>query len=303
MTDLVPEEVRRLADRRQAARDAKDFEAADALRGRIRDLGFVVTDTAAGPSLDPAGTEAPNEPPPERVRPDQIVSLLDRAPDADASMHWIVEGWPEDVRRGIASFRRHAADLSVQHVVVDVTADGGEWPEADDLVLLRPGTGWADARNAGLVRSSGRVVAVVDGSVEALGDALAPLISALADPGVGVTGPFGIVTEELHHFNESEGPEVDAIEAYLMAFRRELLEGGLRFDRKFRFYRTADIELSFQVKNMGLRALVTPVPVERHEHRMWASTPEDRREQLSKRNFYRFLDRWRGRSDLTVAGG
>ena len=88
-----------------------------------------------------------------------------------------------------------------------------------------------------------------------------------------------------------------------MAFRRDLVAGGVRFDEKFRFYRTADIELSFQVKAMGLRATVTPAPVVRHEHRMWTSTPEDRRAALSKRNYYRFLDRWRGRFDLTVAGG
>ena len=34
---------------------------------------------------------------------------------------------------------------------------------------------------------------------------------------------------------------------------------------------------------------------------MWATTPEDERERLSKRNFYRFLDGWRGRTDLLVA--
>jgi len=78
---------------------------------------------------------------------------------------------------------------------------------------------------------------------------------------------------------------------------------GLRFDRGFKFYRTCDIELSFRVKDQGLRVVVTPVPVTRHEHRMWASTSEADRERLSKRNFYRFLDRWRGRHDLTVAGG
>jgi len=33
---------------------------------------------------------------------------------------------------------------------------------------------------------------------------------------------------------------------------------------------------------------------------MWTATPSDRRDQLSKRNFYRFLDRWRGRTDLLV---
>ena len=85
-----------------------------------------------------------------------------------------------------------------------------------------------------------------------------------------------------------------------MAFRRDLVITGTRFDEKFRFYRTADIELSFQVKARGLRATVTPIPVKRHEHRMWAATPEEERAKLSKRNFYRFLDRWRGRTDLLV---
>jgi cysteinyl-tRNA synthetase len=144
----------------------------------------------------------------------------------------------------------------------------------------------------------GRVVVVADGSIEADGDVLGPLIGALDDPTVGVTGPFGLVTEDLHEFHSSEGPDVDAVEGYLMAFRRELIGEGVRFDAKFRFYRTADIELSFQIKARGLRATVTPVPVQRHEHRMWAATPEAERARLSKRNFYRFLDRWRGRTDL-----
>ena len=76
---------------------------------------------------------------------------------------------------------------------------------------------------------------------------------------------------------------------------------GLRFDEKFRFYRTADIELSFQIKAMGHRATVTKIPVAKHEHRVWSNTPEDERARLSKRNFYRFLDRWRGRTDLLVS--
>ena len=116
-----------------------------------------------------------------------------------------------------------------------------------------------------------------------------------------MTGPFGLVSDDLHEFRESDGPDVDAIEGYVMAFRRELVERGLRFDEKFKFYRTADIELSFRIKAMGLRAKVTPIEVTRHEHRMWANTSEEERARLSKRNFYRFLDTWRGRTDLLVS--
>jgi hypothetical protein len=45
-----------------------------------------------------------------------------------------------------------------------------------------------------------------------------------------------------------------------------------------------------------------PVPVRRHEHRRWAATSQADRERLSKRNYYRFLDKFRGRTDLLVAG-
>jgi cysteinyl-tRNA synthetase len=297
----VPDDVRRLADERDAARRRRDFASADALRDRIHEAGFAVTDTPAGPELAPI--EPSPAAPARRLRPAEVPSLLDRPATQEASVHWLVQGWPQDVERGIASFERHCAAAAVQHVVVDVTGEDRDWPSGCDVVPLVPGTGWGEARNAGLVRSLGTVVLIADGSVELTGDAVAALSAALEDPTIGLTGPFGIVTEDLHDFRESQGPDVDAIEAYLLAVRREQVVAGLRFDRGFKFYRTADIELSFQIKAQGLRVVVTPAPATRHEHRMWASTSEADRERYSKRNFYRFLDRWRGRHDLTVAGG
>jgi len=190
------------------------------------------------------------------------------------------------------------------HVIADlVGTDPSRWPEGADIVTLPPEAGWSAGRNAALTRATGRIVILVDGSVEARGDVVEPLAATLEDPAVGLTGPFGIVTDDLRDFHEAPGPDCDAVECYLMAFRRELVEEGLRFDEKFKFYRTSDIELSFQVKARGLRATVTSVPVKRHEHRMWANTPEEERDRLSKRNFYRFLDRWRGRTDLLVSAG
>jgi cysteinyl-tRNA synthetase len=176
------------------------------------------------------------------------------------------------------------------------------WGDDVEVVQLEPGTGWGAARNAGLKRSRGRVVLAMDGSIEATGDVLGPLEDALADPAIGLCGPFGIVTTDLREFDSTDGPEADAIEGYCMAFRREILTAAGLFDEKFRWYRTADIEFSFRVKDLGLRAVVVPVPVERHEHRMWFQTPPADRARWSKRNFYRFLDRWRDRYDLTVSG-
>jgi hypothetical protein len=297
----VPDEVLRLLEEREAARRAKDYAVADALRDRIVERGFAVTDSRSGTLVTPAASDAGSI---RALAPSEVVEVLDQPSRFDASVHWIVEGWPDDIRRGIAAFERHHPGAALQHVVVDQTGTTRDaWPDGVDLVPLRNGFGWARARNAGLIRSLGSIVLVVDGSVEVTGPVLPLLRAALEEPSVGVTGPFGIVTDDLHEFRDAPGPDVDAIEGYLMAFRRELLRGGLRFDGRFRFYRTADVDLSFRIKAMGLRATVTPVPVTLHQHRMWERTPPDRRDALSKRNHYRFLDTWRGRLDLTVAHG
>jgi GT2 family glycosyltransferase len=141
---------------------------------------------------------------------------------------------------------------------------------------------------------------VVDGSIEPTGDVLGPLEMALEDPGIGVCGPFGIVTRDLRQFDEAKDGDVDAIEGYLMALRRETLLAAGFFDEKFRWYRTADIEYSFRVKDLDRRATIVEVPVTKHQHRVWEDTPPKRRDSWSKKNFYRFLDRFRDRWDLLV---
>ncbi|MGZ5214187.1 MAG: glycosyltransferase family 2 protein [Actinomycetota bacterium] len=299
----APQDVRDLAMERAARRAAKDFSAADELRDRIARGGWSVVDEPGGWRLEPIEASTADASHPRSLRPHDVGSVLDEPATADVSMHWVVEGWPQDVRRAIESFRANAGGRDVQYVVADVTGEPDDsWGQGVEVVPLEGGTGWGAACNAGLNRSRGRVVLAMDGSVEATGDVLGPLESALGDPTIGVCGPFGIVTPDLREFDATDGPEADAIEGYCMAFRREILTTAGLFDEKFRWYRTADIEYSFRIKDLGLRAVVVPVPVERHEHRMWFQTPPAERAKWSKRNFYRFLDRWRDRYDLTVSG-
>lgn len=304
MTAEPGPELRALAERRAAAREAGDYAAADVLRRELAGAGWAVVDEPGGTwRLEPARRPRRAG---ERVRPGDVVSLIDEPATDDVTLHWVVEGWPDDVVRGIRSFRAHGGDRRVRFVVTDVTGtvvtafvDAG----LDDVevVPLVEGTGWAAACNAGLRRSTGRIVVVVDGSIEAVGDVLGPLERALVDPGVGIAGPFGVVTRDLREFEETSQPgPCDAIEAYCMAMRRDVLAGVGGFDERFRWYRTADIELSFRVKDRGLRTEVVEAPVIRHQHRMWLETPPAERARWSKRNFNRFLDRWRGRFDLVL---
>jgi len=295
----APQDVVRLAEERAAARASKDFGAADTLRDRIAGAGWTVVDEPGGYRLERVEVEETEQP--VRRRAADVPSILEDEPDLDASVHWVCEGWSEDIERAIAAFRAHEGGRSVQYVVADVTdREPSAWGEGVEVVWLERGTGWGAARNAGIKRNRGRTVLMADGSVEPIGDVFGPIEEALEDPAVGVCGPFGIVTHDLRQFDEASTGDVDAIEGYLMALRREtLLEAGL-FDEKFRWYRTADIEYSFRVKDLDRRATVVDVPVEKHQHRMWFETAPEDRARWSKRNFYRFLDRFRDRWDLLV---
>jgi GT2 family glycosyltransferase len=220
----------------------------------------------------------------------------------------IVHGWQPDAERWLLSVFTHCkADFEA--VVVDNSGDPriegwlkSRAAERLRAMTLSPPLGWAAAANAGIDAAAGDVVVLFDPGVELTGDAVTPLVDALADPSVVVAGPFGLRARgTLKEFEESAGPEVDAIEGYCMAFRLKDAAAVEGFDPKFRFYRMADVELSFRLRDRGGKAVVVrDLPLLRHEHRLWESMGPAERDRLSKRNMYRFLDRWREREDLLV---
>jgi cysteinyl-tRNA synthetase len=234
----------------------------------------------------------------ERVRhPQKLGDRLSDPDEHDLSFVLLFDGWPEDLERFHASALRHvSSDFEV--VVVDNPVDdeaSGRIARLDRVlhIPLRDRVGWAAGRNLGLRLASGRVVCIVDTSVEIDG----PL--ALPDP-EGLLGKWGVVaTENIYHFEASDGPAVAGVEAYFMAMRREILRTTGLFDPKFKWYRNADLDFSFQVRSHGFPTIVDPsLPLVRHEHRLWETTPEPEREESSRKNFFRFRDHWTDREDL-----
>jgi GT2 family glycosyltransferase len=283
-----------LAERIERRRE-RDFEAADEIRERLRAGGWDVLDSAAGSELQALKAQVAA---PEKATP-RAVTLVT-----------VAHGWIPDVERWLLSVFTHCkADFEA--IVVDNSGDTrmAGWLQtraADRFRSLRldPPLGYATAVNAGIEAAAGDVCVLFDQGVELTGDAISPLLEMLGDPTVVVAGPFGIRGKgTLKEFEEDPGPEVDAIEAYCMAFRRADAHAVQGFDPKFRFYRIADIDFSFRLRDRGGRAVALPdLPVERHAHRLWEATDPVERDRLSKRNFYRFLDRWGKREDLLVGG-
>jgi cysteinyl-tRNA synthetase len=315
----VPMEIAERVQARSALRQHADYSHADAVRAELGEAGYTVRDTPRGTLV------LPRRPEDEFVVLSSSTDAPDNthAPDLyDFSINLLAHNSRADLERCIKSICRHAGQRHLELVIIengstddtltyleqlarqgDLVAERGQ-PIGLQVLFADHNLGFAAGRNATMRASRGRNIVLLDTSIEVTGDIWSPLEDALADEQVGVVGPYGLVTEDLREFREAAGPDVDAIEGYLMAFRRSLLPEIGWIDEKFRFYRLMDIYLSFFFKTAGYRAIVTPLVaerVEKHPHREWYSLSEDERATKSKKNYDIFRDRWHHGESLLVA--
>jgi len=302
-----PPEVAGLVAERTAARNERDWLRADAMRDRIRELGWEVMDETSGTRVRPALPESPA--PVGYARPEDLASLLDAPAELRASVVVLAEDYPADLARLLSGVAASPPSVSWELVMVAnaPTFDlggliGGIGLEVPPITVpTSERLGYADAANLGVRRSRGELSILIDSSVEPLGDLIGPLSAAFDDPTVGLAGPFGVTSDDLREFSEAPPGEVDAVEGYCLAVRREVLRDVGLFDRHFRFYRNADLDFSFQARAAGWHAIrLEGLPLRLHEHRGYMSLPDAERDRVSKRNFYRFLKRWGDRRDLLL---
>jgi GT2 family glycosyltransferase len=304
----APDEVRRLVDERATARAARDFDRADRLRDEIHALGWEVVDGPRGSSVRPKLPAAPAGT--GYARPEDLASRLDEPAMVEMSVVLVVDDHPADLDRMLQGLAAHPPRGGWELIVVanaprdavDGTVEGVVVPEPPTVIATSERLGWADAVNLGMRRARGELIVLLDTSLEPAGDWASPLQAAFDDPRVGIAGGWGVRSGDGRQFEDAPPGEVDAVEGYCLAVRRETLRTAGQFDQKFRWYRNADLDFSFQARAAGWRAVRTgPLPLTRHEHRGYAALDEAERTRLSKRNFYRFLRRWGDRRDLLLA--
>ena len=301
MSEGPPPEIGALLDERARARAERDWQRADELRDTIRERGWEVVDSAAGstarPLLAGASTAA------GYADDADLASILDQPAGIACSLVMVADDHPADLARLLDALERHPQDVEHELLVV-ANAAASELPPLEErttVLTLRERVGWADAVNLGLRRSRGEIVVLLDTSLEPSGAFLLPLLAAFDDPGVGLAGPWGVTSADGRQFEDAQPGEVDAIEGYCLALRRPALREVGGFDHRFRFYRNADLDLSFAVRAKGWKAIRTePLPLTRHEHRGWTAHDGAERDRLSRRNFYRFLRHWGDRRDLLL---
>jgi cysteinyl-tRNA synthetase len=307
----IPAEVLSLAHDRSAARAARDWTEADRIRAEIEAAGWKVVDRGTDFALEPA--RPPTIEDGDIIRYGASLDVPARFAEASvgaATVALVATEWPDDLARTLEGLLARAPEGTSVVVVADAPSPEQEatLPIADDRVeVVRSSQrlGFGAAWNIGIRRATGPIVIILDTSVEPTGDVVSPLVRALDDPSVGVAGGFGVISHDLRSFEAAAAGDVTAVEGYAIAFRRDdaALRGPL--DERFRFYRNLDIWWSLVLRDEGeeappRRAVAVEIPAIRHEHRDWTSTPEPERARLSKRNFYRIIDRFGRRPDLAT---
>ena len=308
----LPEPVAATVGERGNLRQQADYNAADALRSDIMAQGYLLEDTVEAPRVRPKTAMEQQLQRWSAVSSSrEVESLLSRPSKYDFTFILNAYGYREDVERCVGSMLRHTDGYTSEIIVVDNGSTDGtaEWLEEfqaghDSVRVIHCDHNIGDAagKNIGIKQSLGNNIIVLDGSTEIVGDILGPIHERLAEESVGIFGPYGLSTDDLQHFHEEvEQGEADAMQAYCMAFRREAVNGVGLMRECFRFYRNLDIDYCFQFKDKGYRIVAdSSLPLTRHEHRQWTELDDNQRDELSRKNFGRFLRRWGQRPDLLI---
>jgi Glycosyl transferase family 2 len=318
----IPDDVLSAAHARAAARAARDWTEADRLRGEIEAAGWKIVDRGTDFALSPAApADVPEEGRTRYGASANVPSRLDETPVGVATVVLVATDWPEDLSRAMSGLAEHAPEGTSIVVVADAPSDeqagalhvleagGGSGGLTTEVVWTSQRLGQGAAINAGVRRAGGPVVILLDASIEPTGNFVTPLTEALDDLTVALAGGWGIVSGDLRRFEEAPSGDVDAIEAYVLAFRRSDFAERGPLDERFRFYRNLDIWWSLVLRDEGegsppRRALaLADLPLAKHEHRGYTSLPPEERDRQSKRNFYRIIDRFGSRHDLLIRPG
>lgn len=306
----IPEEILALSHERDLLRRKGQYDRADILKQQLEDAGYVVKDNPHGahlvilPHIFVDGTLY------HTTR--QLPSLLDEVDQCAFSVNILAQNNSEQTRRCIDSVLSHAGDASIEVILVDNASQDGLdiWAEAlhhrDERVHILRATrkmGAAEARNIGLQQSRGRYILFLDNNVVLTGDIFTPLAQTLEDPQVGLTGPRGLRTDDLRHFEESDDSEVEAIDARCMAFKRSLLKKTGLLDEGYRYPEYMDVDFCFAIRDLDMSIMRTPdLPLQFHSSPQNPIQSESERQRLKKRNFYRYLSKWGAREDLLLEG-
>jgi glycosyltransferase involved in cell wall biosynthesis len=166
-------------------------------------------------------------------------------------------------------------------VVDDGSTDGtaGIAHQFGVTVLTQAHSGPAAARNRGAQQARGELLLFTDADCAPAPDWIEQLIEPFKDPTIHVTkGTYRTRQPELaarfvqqeyqDRYDRMAGrPEIDFVDTYSAAYRRQVFAKTGGFDERFRVGQHEDIEFSFRLAGLGYRMVFVPQAVVYHRHK------------------------------------
>ena len=313
MYDL-PESIINKSKERASLRATSDYEASDRIRSEIEAKGYLVEDTADNSVIRIKNRSEIREEKWKTISSSaEVSSNIAEVSLFPITVGVVVTGFPEDTKRCISSVIKWTDPEHTEILVVDNGSSDSTGEVLEEMSTAHKNLkvihsdhtiGDGAAKNVLLKVARGKIFILLDPSVEIKGNFVDRIGELLDSPKVGIAGLAGLRTKDLLHFHDGEGEsgDMDAMQGYCFALRRRDIEKVGLMRESFRYYRNLDLDFSFQFKEKGFEIIADHnLPMELHEHRGWTALSEGERDELSKKNYGRFLKKWRNRTDLLVS--
>ncbi len=296
----APEVVVELARQRLAARAVKDWALADQLRAQIAEHGFEVLDVADGFEFKL------KSPFPIVSRIGDVRKFTDKV--FASSIAIIADGFIEDVIVAVTKIKEHApSDCAILILISGKPELGGVASLLDErsfIVQVQEGVGWGEAANALLKLAPSPYVIIMDPSTQLLGDAVTPVIAELSTgewSAVGWRGGLVNIEDQWRSVDDKGPGPVDVLFSYFLGLNRDhALEAG-GFNLRAIYSRPAAIAFSLRLRQSRGNLLQMDLPLEQARHHGYYDTDPTYRDEQSKKNYDRILERFRGKNEILVA--
>ena len=289
----APESVHELARARQAARAEKDFAKSDELRNEIAAQGFEVVDVAGGYELRPKKRFATYESTRD-IRPINSGKY-------EITVAMIIDGFHDDAIATLKTIKQHSDCAITMLVLGDPGSLVDQLDARTSMVVVTENFGWGENANALLRNVTSEFIVIMDPSTRFTGDAITPVLAELKKReyvAVGWRGGLVNLEDDWRSVDDKGPGEVDVLFSYFIAMHREDAMAARGFNNRALFYRNADIEFSLALRHANGRLLQMELPLEQDRHHGYHDSDPEYRDQQSKKNYDRILERFRGKTAI-----
>jgi hypothetical protein len=215
------------------------------------------------------------------------------------------DGFIEDAVKSIQAVKANSSEDIAIYLLISGAPELADVASLLDertyIVQITEGVGWGEAMNALIKLSNSPYVIVMDPSTIFTGDAITPTIEKLSTKefsAVGWRGGLVNIEDDWRSVDDKGDGEVDVLFSYFLGLNREhALEAGA-FNIRAVYYRNADMEFGLKLRQAQGRLWQLELPLKQERHHGYYDTDPAYREEQSKKNYDRILQRFRGKTEI-----